>query len=170
MENSIQKLSNLEFLQRVLSAIIFVPLIILPILFSNYLLITIYLIINSIIIWELNYMKINAKYKILINVYVLITIISFFLFLLILITTPEINILFIQLIFTIWFFDTFSYLGGKLFGKKKLMPAISSGKTINGLIIGFVFSLFFSQILKYYLFTYSITFIFETILIVFRFY
>ena len=80
MENSIQKLSNLEFLQRVLSAIIFVPLIILPILFSNYLLITIYLIINSIIIWELNYMKINAKYKILINVYVLITIISFFYF------------------------------------------------------------------------------------------
>ena len=112
-------------------------------------------------------MKINAKYKILINVYILITIISFFLFLLILITIPEINILFIQFIFTIWFFDTFSYLGGKLFGKKKLMPAISSGKTINGLIIGFVFSLFFSQILKYYLFTYSITFIFETILIVF---
>ncbi len=36
----------------------------------------------------------------------------------------------------IWISDTFAYLGGKLFGRTKLIPAISPGKTWEGAISG----------------------------------
>ena len=46
----------------------------------------------------------------------------------------------------IWLFDTFSYIGGKIIGGRKLMPKISSGKTISGLITGFLSTLLIIEI------------------------
>ena len=57
----------------------------------------------------------------------------------------------ISIIVIIWLFDTFSFLGGKIIGGKKLMPKISSGKTISGLLSGF----FVTLILAILLFSYS---------------
>ena len=37
-------------------------------------------------------------------------------------------------------FDTFSFIGGKLIGGKKIYPKISSGKTYSGLIFGITFT------------------------------
>jgi len=45
-------------------------------------------------------------------------------------------------------FDGFSQLSGQLFGKTKLAPKISPGKTIEGLIGGFVFAVLTSLLLN----------------------
>jgi phosphatidate cytidylyltransferase len=56
----------------------------------------------------------------------------------------------LQLFVMVWAFDTFAYLGGKLFGKHKLFPSVSPNKTVEGLITGLVFccvSVFLFQLL-----------------------
>lgn len=56
----------------------------------------------------------------------------------------------------IWFFvffmvnDTFAYLVGRKFGKNKLAPKISSKKTIEGFVGGFVFTIVLGIVLDYY--------------------
>ncbi|MFN5460059.1 MAG: phosphatidate cytidylyltransferase [Bacteroidota bacterium] len=47
----------------------------------------------------------------------------------------------LSLFFLIWTNDTFAYLSGSLFGKRKLMERISPGKTWEGFIGGGVFTL-----------------------------
>ena len=44
--------------------------------------------------------------------------------------------------------DIFAYIGGKIFGNKKIAPKISAGKTIEGTLIGFGFTVFVSLMIK----------------------
>ena len=46
------------------------------------------------------------------------------------------------------FFDTTSYLFGSFFGNKKILPNISPNKTYEGLILGFISTIFFHLILS----------------------
>ena len=48
------------------------------------------------------------------------------------------------IIFSIWIFDSFSFIGGRLIGGKKLMPSVSPNKTYSGLLAGFLSILIFS--------------------------
>ena len=48
------------------------------------------------------------------------------------------NVLLAVLIGT-WASDIFAYFGGRLFGKRRLAPAISPNKTVEGFLIGLVF-------------------------------
>ena len=59
MENKLNHLFNIELLKRLISVIIFLPIVLVPILYSNYLLVLIYIIFNSIIVCELIQMKGN---------------------------------------------------------------------------------------------------------------
>ena len=65
----------------------------------------------------------------------------------------NISLKIIEIIVTIWIFDTFCYLGGKTFNGKKLMPNISKGKTFNGLYSGITVTLVLTSI--YYLEVYN---------------
>jgi len=44
--------------------------------------------------------------------------------------------------------DIFAYLGGKLFGKRKIITMISKGKTIEGTLIGLVTTIIISYFIK----------------------
>ncbi|MCB9203057.1 MAG: CDP-archaeol synthase [Flavobacteriales bacterium] len=49
----------------------------------------------------------------------------------------------------IWISDTFAYLVGKFFGKRKLAPSISPKKTVEGLLGGIVFTIIAGIIIEY---------------------
>lgn len=52
------------------------------------------------------------------------------------------------IILLIWSNDTFAYLGGSLFGKRKLIERISPGKTIEGTLLGLAITFALSFLLK----------------------
>ena len=45
--------------------------------------------------------------------------------------------------------DIFAYVGGKIYGNKKIAPRISAGKTIEGTLTGLAFTVIMSLIIKY---------------------
>ncbi len=165
-----KNLFNKNLLLRVLSLIIFIPLMLLPIVFSNYLLFMVYVFFNSVILYEIQLMKVdNEKKKLLIIYQTLVTII-FFIFILIKITEVMTAIDLIEIIIAIWLFDTFSFLGGKIIGGKKLMPSISSGKTQSGLLVGITATLFSFYIYSIIVNDYSLKYLlFISIIILFAF-
>jgi len=166
----LKNLFNKNLLLRVLSLIIFIPLMLLPIVFSNYLLFMVYVFFNSVILYEIQLMKVdNEKKKLLIIYQTLVTII-FFIFILIKITEVMTAIDLIEIIIAIWLFDTFSFLGGKIIGGKKLMPSISSGKTQSGLLVGITATLFSFYIYSIIVNDYSLKYLlFISIIILFAF-
>ena len=114
----------------------------LPIITSNYLLFIIYIFFNAVILYEIQLMKVQDEKKILLVIYKALIIFVFFTFIIINITSAMTSIVLIEIIITVWLFDTFSFLGGKIIGGKKLMPSISSGKTQSGLLVGTTATLF----------------------------
>ena len=142
------KLINKELLYRIISLLIFVPMVILPLLYSNLASIIIYLIFVSIILNEIYEMKSKVKKLYMYDIYSFITVTAFFLFLLILITNKLPSHFLVYIIIVVWAFDTFSFLGGKIIGGIKLMPSISSGKTISGLVTGIIMTLVLSEFMN----------------------
>lgn len=59
-------------------------------------------------------------------------------------------ILILFIIFTTWASDSGAYFSGKYFGKRKLWPAISPKKTIEGSIGGLLFSIIIGLIFNYF--------------------
>ena len=60
------------------------------------------------------------------------------------------NKILINILLLIWASDTFAYLVGSLIGKRKLLPAVSPGKTIEGAFGGLVFTLLAAALLHNY--------------------
>ena len=56
---------------------------------------------------------------------------------------------FIYLVILVSTMDIFAYVGGKIFGNKKIAPKISAGKTIEGTLIGLAFTVIMSSIIKH---------------------
>ena len=152
-----------ELLYRLGSVIVFVPLVILPLIYNNSISVIVFLFIAAIICLEINQMKNKNRSYLIFNLYLAFTVLSFFLFLFLLITEIVSLLFILATIATIWLFDTFSYIGGKIIGGAKLMPKISPGKTVSGFITGVIVSVLLIQLSIYYLGTeykFSIYFMF----------
>ena len=145
------KILNKELLYRIISALVFIPIVVLPLIFSYYVSVFVYLIFLSLILNEIFDMNKRANKKIFLNIYSILTSFSFFIFLIFLITEKLPWYYLLLIILTIWLFDTFSYIGGKIIGGRKLMPKISSGKTVSGLITGFISTLLIIEIFLFHL-------------------
>ncbi len=143
---------------------------ILPIIISNYLLFIIYIFFNSVILYEIQLMKIQGMKKKLLIIYKIFITFVFFTFILLKISEKISYINIIELIIIVWLFDTFSFLGGKIIGGKKLMPSISSGKTQSGLLVGITATLFSFYIYSIIINEYSIKYLlFISIILLFAF-
>ena len=75
-------------------------------------------------------------------------IISFF-SLINLLLLPNGLVFFLYLVLLISTMDIFAYIGGKIYGKMKIAPKISPGKTIEGTLTGLAFTVMMSLIIKY---------------------
>ena len=73
--------------------------------------------------------------------------ISFFLLLEILFMSDGLN-LFLYIVLLITAMDVFAYIGGKLLGKIKIVPKISNGKTVEGTLIGLIFTVFIAFLIR----------------------
>tara|TARA_B100000575_G_C23047260_1_gene602806 strand:- start:626 stop:1207 length:582 start_codon:yes stop_codon:yes gene_type:complete len=109
-----------------------------PIIFKGYILFLAYIFLLSLMVSELIDMIKISKKKTLIFLYLLICVFTIFTFILSVSSIDSASLKIIEIIITIWIFDTFCYLGGKAFNGKKLMPNISKGKTFNGLYSGII--------------------------------
>ena len=73
--------------------------------------------------------------------------ICFFLLLEILFMSDGLN-LFLYVVLLISTMDVFGYIGGKLIGKIKIVPKISNGKTLEGTLIGLVFTVTIASMIQ----------------------
>ena len=74
-------------------------------------------------------------------------IISFFSLIKIILISNGLNI-FLYLVLVVTVMDIFAYIGGNIFGVKKIAPTISNGKTIEGTLIGLFFSILASVLIR----------------------
>ena len=130
-----------NLISRIISAILFIPFIILPIIMKGYVLYLFYIFLLSLMVVELIDMIKISKKKTFLYLYLLICILTVFMFVLSISSIENTSLKVIEIVMTIWIFDTFCYLGGKTFNGKKLMPNISKGKTFNGLYSGVIATL-----------------------------
>ena len=131
-----------NLISRILSAILFIPFIIIPIVLKGYILYLFYIFLLSFMVFEIIEMiKISKKRTYFLYLYLLMCILTFFIFVLSILSSGNVSTKVIEIIIIVWIFDTFCYLGGKVFNGKKLMPNISKGKTYNGLYSGIITTL-----------------------------
>ena len=141
MESRLNNFDLKNLISRIFSAIIFIPLVIMPIIFKGYILSLVYMFLLSFMVSELIDMIKISKKKAFIYFYLLICVLTFFTFIIAILSVENVSLKIIEIIITIWIFDTCCYLGGKAFNGKKLMPNISKGKTFNGLYSGIIATL-----------------------------
>ena len=142
MESRIDNYDIKNLISRIFSAILFIPFIIIPIVLKGYALYLFYIFLLSLMVFEIMEMiKISKKRTYLLYLYLLMCILTLFTFVLSILSSSNVSTKVIEIIIIVWLFDTFCYLGGKVFNGKKLMPNISKGKTYNGLFSGIITTL-----------------------------
>ena len=146
MIDNLKNFFDKNILNRIITGIFFVIPFIYSIIQGGYIFIIYFLSILAILIYELansTIDKLEFKTRVILQI---ILIVSIFHFIFLRITSDTgIEFYLLYIVISIWIFDSFSLIGGKLIGGKKMLPKISPNKTYSGLITGFLFLLFFSS-------------------------
>ena len=122
-------------------------------IFESYKIVTISLLFDNFIIFLLISVFFNSiflfykKAKLISFIISNIIILSFFSLIGILNSQNGLYI-FLYAVILVSTMDIFAYLGGKLFGKRKIIPFVSKGKTVEGTIIGLVSTIIISYFIK----------------------
>ena len=151
MMELIKNFFNQNVYERIASGIFFVVPFIYLILKGGTYFVLFFILLLVIIIYEFNT---SSKNKISLWLRFLITtmfIISFFHFIFLRVIFDIFIIEYLLfIIFSIWIFDSFSLICGRLIGGRKLMPTISPNKTYSGFITGIISLILFSSSLIIY--------------------
>ena len=144
----IKNFFNKNVYERIISGIFFViPFIYLIFKGGSYFVIF-FILLLVIIIYEFNVSsknKINFWLRLLI---ISMFIVSFFHFIFLRIAFDIFIVEYLMyIILSIWIFDSFSLIGGRLIGGRRLMPTVSPNKTYSGLITGVISLILFSTLL-----------------------
>ena len=122
-------------------------------IFESYKIETISLLFDNFIIFLLISVFFNSiflfykKAKLISFIISNIIILSFFSLIGIL-NSPNGLYIFLYAVILVSTMDIFAYLGGNLFGKRKIIPFVSKGKTVEGTIIGLVSTIIISYFIK----------------------
>ena len=145
MIKNIKEFFDKNLFNRIFSGILFIVPFVFLIIKGDYYFIIYFLIILSILIDEFINVTINKVTLVKRIFFSFFLIISIFHFIFLRLSYDAYIILYIlYIVFAIWVFDSFSLIGGKIIGGKKLLPVISPNKTFSGLISGFTVLLIYS--------------------------
>ena len=145
MIKNIKEFFDKNVFNRIFSGILFIVPFIFFIIKGDYYFIIYFLIILSILIDEFINVTINKVTLVKRIFFSFFLIISIFHFIFLRLSYDAYIVFYIlYMVFAIWVFDSFSLIGGKIIGGKKLLPIISPNKTFSGFISGFTFLLIYS--------------------------
>ena len=147
---NLKLLFDIELAKRLFSVIIFVPLFIYSLYQGGIFLFSLFIFFFIMILSELVEIFKLSNLKIVVVIYILLTtftivICPFYYF-----SLDNNFLIFSYCLFSLWIFDTFSYVGGNLFKGKKIFPKLSKGKTYSGSITGLSTVFLFSLSFMYY--------------------
>ena len=138
MIKNIKEFFDKNLFNRIFSGILFIVPFVFFIIKGDYYFIIYFLIILSILIDEFINVVIDKITLIKKFFFSFFLIVSIFHFIFLRLSYDEYIIFYIlYIVFAIWVFDSFSLIGGKIIGGKKLLPVISPNKTFSGFISGF---------------------------------
>ena len=148
----IKNFFNKNVYERILSGIFYVVPFIYLILKGGTYFVLFFILLLVIIIYEFNTSSSNKISIWLRFLIIIMFIISFFHFIFLRVIFDSFIVEYLLfIIFSIWIFDSFSLIGGRLIGGRKLIPSISPNKTYSGLITGFLSLILFSiSLIIYY--------------------
>ena len=148
--SNFRSIFNKELAKRLFSVIIFVPVFIYSLyqggifLFSLFIFFFIMILSELVNILKLSNLKIGVAIYTLLATFTIV-ICPFYYF-----SLDNNFFIFTYVLFSLWIFDTFSYVGGNLFQGKKIFPKLSKGKTYSGSITGLTAVLLFNLSFTYY--------------------
>ena len=151
--SNFKSIFNKELAKRLFSVIIFVPVFIYSLyqggifLFSLFIFFFIMILSELVNILKLSNLKIGVTIYIFLASFTLV-ICPFYYF-----SLDNNFFIFTYVLFSLWIFDTFSYIGGNLFQGKKIFPKLSKGKTYSGSITGFIAVFLLNLFFTYYLYS-----------------
>ena len=147
MIKNIKDFFDKNVFNRIFSGILFVVPFIFFIIIGDYYFIIYFLLILSILIDEfvgVTIDKLSIAKRFFFSCFIIISIYHFIF--LRLAYGDYIIFYILYIVIAIWIFDSFSMIGGKIIGGKKLLPVVSPNKTFSGLICGFISVLMYSII------------------------